>query len=425
MSTPRYADNGPMQMQLYSPTREQRFQSAPSASTPSLYGNPLPPRSGSWAPGYGRQVPFCDTEPQCVNIERIRAGLDVRTTIMLRNLPNRWQCDDLKECLDKTSAGNYDFSYLRIDFRLGTNVGYAFVNFTDPVHVISFVQHYVGNEWQPGSWPRKVAQVSYATIQGMDCLIQKFRNSSVMDEFPSYRPKLWYIEETAADPSMIGAEKPFPEPDNYSKKQRSHDNAGALGLYPPRTGQRAGNRPRRGQFDLGNPNEMMDGQATASPWHNNGYAAPMPMPMPMTPGFGYQPAHYSHAPVAPQTPGYPAPFYGNFPAMSMPMAGFANGFQQFTPAPYYGNGYGYQTPGHHGGYAPGPINPASGLRTLSQGRLATRPRNVTVAPGGHDIFGPDNSQQPSVPRSFGDVDGYRQANAQYSNDARAQYSQQY
>ncbi|KAL8985183.1 MAG: hypothetical protein Q9205_001060 [Flavoplaca limonia] len=36
----------------------------------------------------------------------------------------------------------------------------------------------------------KVAEVSYATIQGKDCLVQKFRNSSVMLEHPSFRPKV-------------------------------------------------------------------------------------------------------------------------------------------------------------------------------------------------------------------------------------------
>ena len=31
---------------------------------------------------------------------------------------------------------------------------------------------------------------SYEAIQGKDCLVQKFRNSSVMLEHPSFRPKV-------------------------------------------------------------------------------------------------------------------------------------------------------------------------------------------------------------------------------------------
>ena len=31
------------------------------------------------------------------------------------------------------------------------------------------------------------AEISYATVQGVDCAIEKFRNSSVMDEYPGDR----------------------------------------------------------------------------------------------------------------------------------------------------------------------------------------------------------------------------------------------
>jgi hypothetical protein len=39
----------------------------------------------------------------------------IRTTIMLRNIPNRVDFQDLELFLDATSEGQYDFSYLRID----------------------------------------------------------------------------------------------------------------------------------------------------------------------------------------------------------------------------------------------------------------------------------------------------------------------
>lgn len=65
-----------------------------------------------------------------IEIGRIRAGADVRTTVssifapalhkthqmqvMLRNIPNRVTQAQLKEIVDKTSLGDYDFMYLRI-----------------------------------------------------------------------------------------------------------------------------------------------------------------------------------------------------------------------------------------------------------------------------------------------------------------------
>lgn len=67
-----------------------------------------------------------------VDVDRIRQGLDVRTTvsffrpalshlliwlqIMLRNIPNKIDQEMLKGIIDETSFGSYDFMYLRIDF---------------------------------------------------------------------------------------------------------------------------------------------------------------------------------------------------------------------------------------------------------------------------------------------------------------------
>lgn len=124
-----------------------------------------------------------------VDVERIRHGLDVRTTIMLRNIPNKIDQAMLKEIVDETSAGKYDFMYLRIDFANNCNVGYAFINFEDPYFIIAFVEARAGFRWNRFN-SDKVAEVSYATIQGKDCLVQKFRNSSVMLEHPSFRPKV-------------------------------------------------------------------------------------------------------------------------------------------------------------------------------------------------------------------------------------------
>ncbi|TAQ90445.1 hypothetical protein B7494_g1292 [Chlorociboria aeruginascens] len=66
-----------------------------------------------------------------VDINRIRQGIDVRTTVMLRNIPNKVDQAMLKSIVDESSHGKYDFMYLRIDFSNNCNVGYAFINFTD------------------------------------------------------------------------------------------------------------------------------------------------------------------------------------------------------------------------------------------------------------------------------------------------------
>ncbi|KAM5439648.1 hypothetical protein MferCBS31731_004404 [Microsporum ferrugineum] len=183
-----------------------------------------------------------------VDIERIRLGLDVRTTIMLRNIPNKIDQAMLKDIVDETSHGKYDFMYLRIDFANNCNVGYAFINFEDPIDIIDFAKARAGRSWNCFN-SDKVAEISYATIQGKDCLVQKFRNSSVMLEHPSFRPKIFH---TGTGP-LAGTEDHFPGPDNPSKMRRSVENAEHVGLFAPRVGQqyRDEQRRRRSQFDRG------------------------------------------------------------------------------------------------------------------------------------------------------------------------------
>ncbi|KAL7918507.1 RNA recognition motif 2 domain-containing protein [Trichoderma austrokoningii] len=186
-----------------------------------------------------------------VDITRIRDGIDVRTTIMLRNIPNKVDQAMLKRIIDESSWGKYDFMYLRIDFANDCNVGYAFINFVDPLDIIDFVNARGNQRWNCFK-SDKVAEISYATIQGKDCLVQKFRNSSVMLEASHYRPKLYYTSNGPM-PDLAGQEEQFPEPDNQSKMKRSCENAEHVGLFTPNAGQhfRDEQRRRRSQYDRG------------------------------------------------------------------------------------------------------------------------------------------------------------------------------
>lgn len=97
-----------------------------------------------------------------VDIRKVAQGQDVRTTVMLRNIPNRVDQATLKRLLDETSYGKYDFMYLRIDFQNNCNVGYAFINFVDPVDIIDFYQARAGKKWNMFQ-SDKVGDVSYAS----------------------------------------------------------------------------------------------------------------------------------------------------------------------------------------------------------------------------------------------------------------------
>ncbi|KAF2854426.1 hypothetical protein T440DRAFT_275477 [Plenodomus tracheiphilus IPT5] len=210
-----------------------------------------------------------------VRRERILDGGDVRTTIMLRNIPNKLDWMSLKAILDNICFGTYDFLYLRIDFKTGCNVGYAFINFSDVRGMISLIDHIEGHPWA-GFRSSKAAEISYATIQGREALVSKFRNSSVMQETPFCRPRLFYTYAEAEVIGLLratGTEQGFPRPDNLSKLQRSMDSARSIGLYPPHGFTPiAEHRTRTSTYDRGTPRDMVQTAAHFARQRNN----PMP-----------------------------------------------------------------------------------------------------------------------------------------------------
>ena len=79
---------------------------------------------------------------------RVREGTDTRTTLMLRNIPNKYNQRMLLQTIDETHRGTYDFFYLPIDFKNKCNMGYAFINMLDTKHVLSFFVNFCGKGWE-------------------------------------------------------------------------------------------------------------------------------------------------------------------------------------------------------------------------------------------------------------------------------------
>ena len=50
---------------------------------------------------------------------------------MIRNIPNKYNKELMRETIDRNFKDTYDFFYLPIDFKNNCNVGYAFINFID------------------------------------------------------------------------------------------------------------------------------------------------------------------------------------------------------------------------------------------------------------------------------------------------------
>ncbi|KAJ5313796.1 uncharacterized protein N7443_000680 [Penicillium atrosanguineum] len=160
--------------------------------------------------------------------------------IMLRNIPAPMTWMELKRILDTTSLHRYNFMYLRMDFEHNQNVGYAFVNFASTKDVHSFIDARDGRNW-PGFHIHhdKIAEMSYATVQGKDALVEKFRNSPVILNALDNRPKLFHM-----DGPFVGQEATFPPVNNFYILAKGVDRSQKNGLYRsgPRVDPQIGNR---------------------------------------------------------------------------------------------------------------------------------------------------------------------------------------
>jgi len=131
--------------------------------------------------------------PPGYTISRAKILCDRRTTCMIRNIPNRYEPDMLVRFVNETHFGTYDFLYLRMDFRSKCNVGYAFINLVDSNAVLKLHDRISGHRWR-GSRSSKVAELAYASIQGIENLRARFRDSAVMREDRRFRPRVFHIE---------------------------------------------------------------------------------------------------------------------------------------------------------------------------------------------------------------------------------------
>jgi hypothetical protein len=156
-----------------------------------------------------------------LDVDCIMQGDDTRTTLMIKNIPNKYTSKMLLAAIDENHKGTYDFIYLPIDFKNKCNVGYAFINMTNPRHIIPFYQTFNGKKWEKFN-SEKVASLAYGRIQGKTALIAHFQNSSLMNEDKRCRPILFH-----SDGPNAGDQEPFPMGTNIrARSGRSRTSSG-------------------------------------------------------------------------------------------------------------------------------------------------------------------------------------------------------
>ncbi|KAG7098673.1 hypothetical protein E1B28_000587 [Marasmius oreades] len=130
----------------------------PSEVAQAESSQPSSPNIGS--PSLPTSTPKCNL----LSIPRISSGVDTRTTIMVKNIPNKMNCDDLIRFIGGVVERRFDFVYLRMDFSNNCNFGYAFVNFITVEDLLKFAKAKLGRKWNMFQ-SEKVLEMCYANYQ--------------------------------------------------------------------------------------------------------------------------------------------------------------------------------------------------------------------------------------------------------------------
>jgi hypothetical protein len=100
-----------------------------------------------------------------IDIDNIIRGTDERTTIMIRHIPNKYTSEALLEELNTICKSKYDFFYLPLDNENECNLGYAFINFVHPLHIVHFYHIFKARKWNLYK-SNKECDLSFAKFQG-------------------------------------------------------------------------------------------------------------------------------------------------------------------------------------------------------------------------------------------------------------------
>jgi hypothetical protein len=145
-------------------------------------------------------------------------GILSNTTIIIQFLPVDWKQSVLITLLVQQGFdGRFNFVYMPMNFRTGSNVGYAFVNLQDHSTAVELMQK-LGEDvrfGKGGLLKPSGLKTEWSSCQGYESNIERFRNSSVMHHVvPSEcKPALYNQEGNAVS---------FPPPTQPIRRPRIH-----------------------------------------------------------------------------------------------------------------------------------------------------------------------------------------------------------
>ena len=112
-----------------------------------------------------------DSPENIINLDNILRSRDKRTTLIIRNIPNKYTISLLLNELNKNFEHKFDIVYLPQDYINNSNLGFGFINFINHMHLILFYDEFVGKKWNCFN-SKKRCQLAYSKYQGKNELMK-------------------------------------------------------------------------------------------------------------------------------------------------------------------------------------------------------------------------------------------------------------
>ena len=129
-----------------------------------------------------------------LNINDIISQKDKRSTLMIKNIPNKFNQEYILNIINQNFKGTFDIFVLPTDINKYKNFGYAFINFTSSYYVPYFYFMFNGKMWF-GTNSHKICELAYSKVQGKLALLNHYPSKIVFcnEEALAVTPEQKYI----------------------------------------------------------------------------------------------------------------------------------------------------------------------------------------------------------------------------------------
>ena len=129
-----------------------------------------------------------------VDIKMILSLEDRRTTVMIKNIPNKFKRETLLNLIHPNFKSAYDIFILPTDVIRYKNFGYSFINFTSTYYIPYFYFLFNGKKWSSTN-SLKICEITYSKIQGKNNLLSHYPKKNVFrnDEAIKFNSEQKYI----------------------------------------------------------------------------------------------------------------------------------------------------------------------------------------------------------------------------------------